>query len=35
MSLPRTRLGPCIGRLADDDLTRLNRALLVALGLAR
>jgi len=35
MSLPRTRLGPCIGRLADDDLTRLNQALLVALGLAR
>ena len=29
------RLGQCIGRLADDDLLRLNRSLLVFLGLAR
>jgi mRNA interferase MazF len=31
----KNRLGQCIGRLADDDLLRLNRALLVFLGLAR
>ena len=30
-----SRLGQCIGRLADDDLLRLNRSLLVFLGLAR
>jgi mRNA interferase MazF len=30
-----SRLGQCIGRLADDDLVRLNRSLLVFLGLAR
>lgn len=34
-TVPRRRLGPCIGRLADEDLLRLNRALLVFLGLAR
>ena len=30
-----SRLGQCIGCLADDDLMRLNRSLLVFLGLAR
>jgi mRNA interferase MazF len=35
ITVPRSRLGQCIGRLADDDLLRLNRALLVFLGLAR
>ena len=30
-----SRLGQCIGRLADDDLLRLNRSLLMFLGLAR
>jgi len=30
-----SRLGQCIGRLADDDLLRLNRSLLVFLDLAR
>ena len=35
ITVPRSRLGQCIGRLADDDLLRLNRVLLVFLGLAR
>jgi mRNA interferase MazF len=34
-TVPRNRLGQCIGRLAEDDLLRLNRSLLVFLGLAR
>lgn len=34
-TVPRCRLGQSIGRLADDDLLRLNRSLLVFLGLAR
>ena len=34
-TVPNSRLGQCIGGLADDDLLRLNRALLVFLGLAR
>ena len=33
-SLPRSRLGKRIGRLADEDIVRLNRATLVFLGLA-
>jgi len=33
--VPKSRLGQRIGRLADDDLLRLNRSLLVFLGLAR
>jgi mRNA interferase MazF len=33
-SLPKARLGKRVGRLADDDLVRLNRAALVFLGLA-
>ena len=34
-TVSRSRLGQCIGRLADDDLLRLNRSFLVFLGLAR
>jgi len=34
-TVPRDCLGHCIGRLAADDLLRLNRSLLVFLGLAR
>lgn len=35
ITVPKSCLGQCIGRLADDDLLRLNRSLLVFLGLAR
>ena len=34
-TVSRTRLGQRIGMLADDDLLRLNRSMLVYLGLAR
>jgi mRNA interferase MazF len=34
-TVPRSRLGHCIGRLSDADAARVNRALLVFLGLAR
>ncbi|MCP9886134.1 type II toxin-antitoxin system PemK/MazF family toxin [Synechococcus sp. ATX 2A4] len=34
-TVQRSRLGHRIGQLADDDLLRLNRSLLVFLGLAR
>lgn len=34
-TVQRSRLGERIGQLADDDLLRLNRSLLVFLGLAR
>ena len=30
-TVPKSPLGQCIGRLADDDLLRLNRSLLVFL----
>lgn len=33
-TLPRSKLGSCIGRLDDEDLVRLDRAMLVFLGLA-
>lgn len=33
-TIPRTKLGAAIGRLADADLLRLNRALALFLGLA-
>jgi mRNA interferase MazF len=33
-SVPKARLGACIGRLDDQDLLRLNRAIVVFLGLA-
>jgi mRNA interferase MazF len=35
ITVPKSRLGHCMGRLADADLLRLNRSLLVFLGLAR
>ncbi|WP_255002390.1 type II toxin-antitoxin system PemK/MazF family toxin [Cyanobium sp. HWJ4-Hawea] len=34
-TVPRSRLGKCIGQLSEDQLLRLNRSLLVVLGLAR
>lgn len=34
-TVPRNRLGQRIGRLAAEELLRLNRSLLVFLGLAR
>ena len=33
-TLPRSRTGERIGRLSDDDIVRLNRAVMVFLGLA-
>ena len=33
-TVPRTKLGERIGRLGDDDMVRLGRALLVFLGVA-
>lgn len=33
-SIPRTRMRTLVGRLADDDVVRLNRAVLVFLGMA-
>lgn len=33
-SVPRTKIGSRIGRLADEDMVRLNRAILVFLGIA-
>ena len=33
-SIPKTRMRMLVGRLADDDVGRLNRAVLVFLGLA-
>ena len=34
MSIPRRKIGLQVGRLADEDMLRLNRALLVFLGIA-
>ncbi len=34
-TVPKERLGKRIGKLSDDDVIRLNRALTVFLGLAR
>jgi mRNA interferase MazF len=34
VTVPRTKLGKLIGRLSDEDVFRLNRALLVFLGIA-
>ncbi len=34
MTMPRTSLGEHLGRLPETDLVRLNRALIVFLGLA-
>lgn len=33
-TLPRAKLGYRIGRLADEDIARLNRAMIVFLGIA-
>jgi mRNA interferase MazF len=33
-TVPRSKLGERIGRLGDDDMVRLSRAMLVFLGLA-
>jgi mRNA interferase MazF len=33
-TVPKTKLGQHIGRLGDEDMVRLNRAVLVFLGLA-
>jgi mRNA interferase MazF len=33
-TVSRTRLGAQLGRLSDADMVRLNRAILVFLGLA-
>ena len=33
-TMPKRKLGARIGRLADDDMLRLNRAMLLFLGLA-
>ncbi len=33
-TVPKTRLGDLIGMLDDQDVVRLNRALMVFLGLA-
>jgi mRNA interferase MazF len=33
-TVPKTKLGSRVGRLDDEDLLRLNRAMLVFLGLA-
>jgi len=35
MTTPRAKLGKRIGRLSDKDMVRVNRAVLVFLGLAR
>jgi mRNA interferase MazF len=34
-TIPATKLGYRIGRLDDEDVTRLNRALMIHLGLTR
>jgi mRNA interferase MazF len=34
-TVPKTRLGKRIGKLKEEDVVRLNRALTVFLGLAR
>ena len=33
-TIPKAKLGRRIGRLADDDMLRLNRALMIFLGIA-
>jgi mRNA interferase MazF len=32
-TVPKSRIGPLVGRLDDEDIVRLNRAMLVFLGL--
>src|ERR1700733_4662908 len=33
-TVPKTRIGARVGRLADEDVVRLNRAVLMFLGIA-
>lgn len=33
-TVSKTRLGSCVGRLDDEDMVRLNRAIVVFMGLA-
>ena len=33
-TVPKSKLGTCIGRLDDEEIVRLNRAIVVFLGLA-
>jgi len=33
-TVPKTKIGAYVGRLADEDMVRLNRAVLVFLGIA-
>ncbi|MBC5799424.1 MAG: type II toxin-antitoxin system PemK/MazF family toxin [Candidatus Eremiobacteraeota bacterium] len=33
-AVPKARMGACIGRLTDEEIVRLNRAILVFLGIA-
>jgi mRNA interferase MazF len=33
-TIPKEKLGTRVGRLADDDILRLNRAMMIFLGLA-
>lgn len=33
-TIPRTRVGRCVGRLSDEEMARLSRAIIVFLGLA-
>lgn len=33
-TVPKTKLGKRVGRLADEDMVRVNRALIIFLGLA-
>jgi mRNA interferase MazF len=33
-TVPKSRLGTRLGRLADEDIVRLNRAMMIFLGLA-
>jgi mRNA interferase MazF len=33
-TIPKAKIGMRIGRLADEDMVRLNRAVLVFLGIA-
>lgn len=33
-TVPKAKLGRCIGRLGDEDMLRLNRAMIVFLGMA-
>jgi mRNA interferase MazF len=33
-TVPKTKVGSRVGRLADEDILRLNRAVLVFLGVA-